>query len=384
MVAVFRHFILMNRSFLRILAAGAITVFVISVISLIVIATQSSIALLVGGVNTLPEATVFVPKQAPAMVSLQANPEKLYGVRQVNLALQKRHQDHQEWLQWITGFVNKIGLDYETDLKPWLGDEITLGITALDFDRNLDNGIQPGYLLAVSTKNPQMTQELMRNFYAEQSNISIEEYKGANIISQSGNRNKIEPDVWANAIVGKFVLFANHGQILKEAINQAQAVNLNLAQSEYYQDAIANIKQPHIAIAYLNVPRISAWLDQLGVVAQPNRDQTLSATISISKQSLAVQTSLNGVDDSTTSKEIYKSLIHNTELQQFFDSLSLENPVKIDLTTKPSLSQSQIPRYEVTRLALKSMFSHLEAIKIKNNQDNNGKGYNLLFKLDSQ
>ncbi len=374
----------MNRSFLRILAAGAITVFVISVISLMGIATQSSIALLGGGVNTFPEATVFVPKQAPAMVSLLTNPEKLYGVRQVNLALQKRHQDRQEWLQWITGFIDKIGLDYKADLKPWLGDEVTLGITALDFDRNLDNGIQPGYLLVTESKNTQLARESIRNFYSEQSNISIEQYKGANIISQSVSKNQIEPDVWGNAIVGKFVLFANHAQILKEAINQAQAVNLNLAQSDNYQNAIASIKQPHIAIAYFNVPRISAWLDQLGVVEQLDHDQTLSATMSISNQSLAVQTSLTGVDDSESSKEIYKSLIKNTELKQFFDSLSLEDTSYIDLTAKPSFSQNQIPRSEVTRLAIKSMFPHLDAIAIRSDNDDNGVNHgNILLKLDN-
>jgi len=272
----------MNRSFFRILVAGAVVVFLTSVVSLIAIASQSSIALLGGGVTTFPEAAAFIPKQSPAMVSMLANPEKLYGVRQVNLPLKQRNSDRQEWLQWTTSLTNKIGFDYQTELKPWLGDEITLAITALDFDRNLNNGTQPGYLVAASTKNPQLAQELIRNFYAEQSNISIEQYKGANIISQSGNKNKIEPDVWASAIVGKFVLLANHGQILKEAINQAQAVKLNLTQSEDYQNAIANIKQSHIAIAYLNVPQTSAWLNKLGVVAQPSNNKTLSAAISIS------------------------------------------------------------------------------------------------------
>jgi len=374
----------MNRSFFRILVAGAVVVFLTSVVSLIAIASQSSIALLGGGVTTFPEAAAFIPKQSPAMVSMLANPEKLYGVRQVNLPLKQRNSDRQEWLQWTTSLTNKIGFDYQTELKPWLGDEITLAITALDFDRNLNNGTQPGYLVAASTKNPQLAQELIRSFYAEQSNISIEQYKGANIISQSGNKNKIEPDVWASAIVGKFVLLANHGQILKEAINQAQAVKLNLTQSEDYQNAIANIKQSHIAIAYLNVPQTSAWLNKLGVVAQPSNNKTLSAAISISQRNLAIQTSLTGVTDSIASKETYKSLIHNPELKQFFDSLSLEDNTNIDLAAKPSLSQNQIPRYEVTRLAIKSMFPHLDAIAINSDNDDHGVSHvNVLFKLDN-
>ena len=374
----------MNRSFSRILVSGAIAVFLISVVSLIAIATQSSIALLGGGVKTFPQATAFVPRQSAAMVSLLANPEKLYGIRQVNLPLKKRYGDRQEWLQWTTNLVNRIGFDYQADLKPWLGDEIALAITDLDFDRNLDNGIQPGYLLATETKNTRLAQELISNFYVQQNNIAIEEYKGAKIVSQSGSETAMEPDVWASAIVGKFVLFANHPQILKQAINQAQAINLNLEQSDYYQDAIALIKQPHIGLAYINVPRTSAWLDKLDIVAKHNDNQTLTVAVSLRQRNLAVQTSLTGVTDSLASKKTYKSLIHNTEWQQYFDSLFLEDTAYIDLTAKPSLSPNQIPQYELARLALKSMFPHLEAISInhKGNQENISRT-ELIFKLDA-
>lgn len=383
-IAVLRHIYLMNRFFLRILAAGAMAVFLISVVSLIVIATQSSISLLGGGVNTFPQATAFVPKQSPAMVSLSANPEKIYGIRQVNLPLNQRHSDRQEWLQWTTSLFNRIGLDYQSDLKPWLGDEITLAITALDFDRNVDNGTQPGYLLVTESKNTQLAQELIRNFYGEQKNTSLEQYKGANIISQSGSKTLKEPDVWANAVVGRFVLFANYPQILKEAINQAQAVNLNLEQSDYYQDAIANIKQPHIGVAYINVPGTSAWLDKLGIVDQHSENQTLSAVISIRYRNLAVQTRLTGVSDSVASNEAYKSLINNSELEEIIDSLPLENKTYMDLTAPTSLLKEQIPRYEVTRLAIKALFPHLEEIAIQNkgNQDNISRT-EILFQLDA-
>lgn len=374
----------MNRSFLRILAASAITVFLISVVSVMVFAAQSSISLLTGGVKTFPQATAFVPKQATAMVSLLANPEKLYGIRQVNLPLNQRQSDRQEWLEWTTSIFSKTGLDYQSDLQSWLGDELTFAITALDFDRNHDNGIQPGYLLVTEANNTQLAAESLQNFYSQQQNLSLEQYKGANVIFQSISKNQIKPDVWANAIVGKFVLFANHPQILKEAINQAQAINLNLQQSDNYQDAIALIEKPHIAVVYLNVPKTSAWLDKLALVTQPHNDQTLSAAVSISSKNLAIETSLPGVTDIVAGKEIYKSLIHNPELKQFFDVLALEDNAYIDLTTKASLSQNKLPLYEVTRLAIKSMFPHLDAISISSNNDENGLNRaDILLKLDN-
>ena len=99
----------MNRSFIRVLVTGGIALLMLTIISLGWILSQSSIPLLTGGINSLPLGSAFIPKQAPAMISLQANPEKLYGMRQATLPLNKRHDDRREWQQWTGDLVNKIG-----------------------------------------------------------------------------------------------------------------------------------------------------------------------------------------------------------------------------------------------------------------------------------
>ena len=371
----------MNSSFLRILVGSAAALLLVSIVSLILIASQSSISLLTGGVNTFPQATAFVPKQAPAIVSLLVNPEKLYGIRQVTLPLKNRQSDRQEWQQWTTDLVSRIGLDYQKYLQPWLGDEITLAITALDFDRNLDNGMQPGYLLAAETRNNQLSQKSLSDFYDKQNNVSTERYKGAEIVFPSATKNKNKP-IWASSVVGNFVLFANHPQIIKEAINQAQAVNLNLQQSDDYQKVISSIDRPHIGIAYIDVAKTSAWLNK-SVASEKFKDsQILSAFLSISQSNLAVQTALTEVADSVASSEAYKSLINNSELKQIIDSLFVKRNTYIDLVEKTSLLKEQMPLYEVTRLAIKALFHHLKAIAIENqgNRDNVSRA-EILFKL---
>ncbi len=373
----------MNRSFIRVLVIGGITLLILTVVSLGWIVSQSSITLLTGGVNTFPQATAFIPKQAPGMVSLLANPEKLYGLRQATLSLNQRQSDRQEWQGWISDIVSKIGLDYQRDLKPWLGDEITLAITALDYDRNLDNGTQPGYLLATTIRNSRLAQESLQNFDDELDNASLEQYKGANIIYLPRTSSK-EPDVWARAAVGDFVLYANYPQIIKEAINQTQAVNLNLEKSDNYQTAISTIKQPHIGLSYIDVPQTSAWLDKLGKVKQSRDSQTLTTWLTVSANNLLAQTALSGVSDTFTSSQAYRSLINNPELEQIFDSLLLQDNTYIDLTEKTSLLSNQVPLYEVTRLAIKALFPHLKAIAIENkgNRDNISHAQ-ILFKLDA-
>ena len=372
----------MNRSFTRILVTGGITLLILTIISFGWIVSQSSIAWLTGGVSSLPRGTAFIPKQAPAMVSLQANPERLYGIRQASLPLKQRQSDRQEWQEWITNLVSTIGLDYQRDLKPWLGDEITLAVTALDYDRNLENGTQPGYLLATATKNTKLAQDSLKNLYGEL-NYDLEQYKGANIISLA-NKTSREPNIWASAVVGDFVLFANYPQIIREAVNQAQAVSLNLEQSESYQAAISQIEQSHISVSYINVPRTSAWLDKSSQVNQSDNNQTLTTWLSISGNNLLVRTALSGVSDTAASSQAYKSLINNPELEQILDSLLIEDNTYIDLTEKTSLLNNQVPLYEVTRLAIKTLFPHLKAIAIDNqsNQDNVSRA-KILFKLDA-
>ena len=370
----------MNRSFIKILTTGAIAFTVLTIFIVMAIASSSSIGLL-RGVNTLPSGTAFVPRQAPAMISLLANPEQLYGIRQVTLPLSKRQSDRQEWQQWTRDNFNKLGLNYQ-QLKPWLG-ELTLAVTALDYDRNLNNGVQPGYLLAAKIKNTQLAKSL-ENFRPQKDIVSIDRYKGANIVAYSPSA---KTNIRSSAIVGNFVLFANHPQIIREAINQAQAVNLNLEHSDKYLEAIANITQPRIAIAYIDVPKTLAWSNKSGVVEANDKDvnRTLSAFLSIERKDLVAHTTLSNPADPEAIFKVFQSLLKNSELERVFEYLFLQedNPNYIDLTAKTS-SATQTPFYEVAKSAIKGLFPHLNAIAVKDKGSENKIGRTeILFKLDT-
>jgi hypothetical protein len=374
------------RSFLWILTVGAITIFLVGMVGLGWIASQSSLNLLQGGINRVPMGTVFMPKQAPAMVSLLTNPEQLYGLRQVSLPLKQRYSDRQTWQKWEQDLVAKIGFDYHKNLKPWLGDEVTFAITTLDYDRNSNNGAQPGYLWAMKTKNTKLAQASLGNFYSDKLNyrassenhLSREQYKGANIITTNTE------SVWNSVVVGNFVLFANYPQILKEAINQAQAVSLNLEKSNYYQAVLQNISQPHIAIAYIDVPELSAWFNKSKILTPSNSQQTLGISISIKGSDLAAQTAL--IEASNSNSVSQKSFLDYPELQQILASLPFDgkNSAYINIQDGKSLLEAKMPLYKVTKLAIQSLFPHLKAIAIHNlgKQDKISRA-NILFKLDT-
>jgi hypothetical protein len=71
------------RSFFYVLVAGATGLLLIAVAGFFWITSQSPLNWLQHGAMANPTAAIFVPKQAPAMVSLLVNPNRLEAFRQL-------------------------------------------------------------------------------------------------------------------------------------------------------------------------------------------------------------------------------------------------------------------------------------------------------------
>ncbi|BAZ37981.1 hypothetical protein NIES4101_39110 [Calothrix sp. NIES-4101] len=196
-----------------------------------------------------PNAAIFVSKQAPVMVSI-LHPERFQGLeKQVDLSKLKE------------SFLGNSGIDYRQDIQPWLGSEITLAVTSLDFDRDADNGKQPGYLMALATKAPEKSREFLQLLFSKRvlagADLNVEEYAGIKIIA---DYSQPEKGMLTGAVVGdKFVLFANDPKVLREAINNVQAPDLNLTSSPQYQEAAQQISQGALGVTYLNLPTVAEW-----------------------------------------------------------------------------------------------------------------------------
>jgi hypothetical protein len=260
---------------------------------------QGPLKLLPGGILREPITAVFIPKQAPVMVSLLVNPDRLESLAQYISFPQNRRKSHKEFLSLEKQLLSTTGLDYQTQIRPWLGEEITLAVTSLDFDHNSDNGVQPGYLLAVTTKDKELAKVFLQSSYSKDaisgtSDLIFESYKGVNLIYQRHRDNPVNIRLSATAILDNFVLFANDIQILRDAINSAQVRTLNLKNSPNYQEALKTITEPRIGIVYANFPALSAWLGNLPIPEIPEITQTLTVAFSVKSKGLVAQTALIG------------------------------------------------------------------------------------------
>ncbi|MFE1747880.1 DUF3352 domain-containing protein [Coleofasciculus sp. H7-2] len=314
-----------RRSFFYVLAAGVLVLLLIGAGGFYWLRANSPLALIGGGQVTNPTATIFVPKQAPVMVSLLVNPDRLEGLRQAVARPANRKRSRAELNQFKQSLLANTDLDYRRDIQPWLGDEITLALTSLDIDRTRDNGEQRGLLLAVTTKNPQRSREFVDLFWQKQANVEtdlvFETYKGVKLIyrnqdsgvktQDAGNKGFYNRDksaslqkdaiinrastqnTIASAVVGdRFVLFANHPRVLREAINNVQAPNLSLSDSTSYQRAIESISQPKIGLTYVNLPALAKLLGNNSQMEISQTYESLAIALSPKTQGLLAETAL--------------------------------------------------------------------------------------------
>lgn len=279
------------RSFFSILVASVLVLLLVGASGFYWITARSPLALLRGGPTDGPDAAMFVPKQAPAVVSLLVNPERLEAFGQVVAAPGARRQAKAEIEQLKQGLLANTGLDYKQDVEPWVGDEMTLALTSLDVDRDAKTGQQPGYLLAIATQNPERSREFLQVFWqqraAKGTELVFERYKGVKLIysqsepvvqpqkpdSKRGNKKqRQEPNLTpaqsattlATAVVGdRFVLFANQPKVLRDAINNVQAAELGLSSSQTYQRALQSFQQRQVGLVFLNLPQLATWSGQV-------------------------------------------------------------------------------------------------------------------------
>ncbi len=285
------------RSFFSVLIASVLVLLLIGAGGWTWLVARSPLALLAGK-QAAPAAAMFVPRQAPVMVSLLVNPDRLEALRQVITAPAARRRSRAE-LNQLKQNLLATGLDYEQDVQPWLGEEITLAVTTLDIDRQSSNGQQPGYLLVLETRDTGQSQRFLQRFWENRGGKLVsEQYQGVKLVSANPEATPVQPDgqdqeplkPTATAIVGdRFVLFANHPKVLRSAINNVQVPDLGLEQATDYRRALASFQQGWIGLSFLNLPQLAA---ENTAVTVAQADDSLAIAFGLNRQGILAETAL--------------------------------------------------------------------------------------------
>jgi Protein of unknown function (DUF3352) len=258
------------RSFFSTLILISLALLVVGVGGFIGLTSRSPLALLAQGGQGVPAATIFVPKQAPAMVSLLTRPDRLSDLWLLLAKPERRRQTQVEIARLETSLLAGSGLTYADDIQPWLGSEVTFAVTTADLDQDADNGQQPGYLLALSCRDSERAKAALELFWQKRAiagdSLVFEQFAGSKLIYSQPRAGAAAPAVASAVVSQKFVLLANSPAVLQQALTSGQSSDLNLEQAAGYRKALAALPDQRIGLAVVNLPAALGWL---GLAEQP-------------------------------------------------------------------------------------------------------------------
>ncbi|MGC1307702.1 MAG: DUF3352 domain-containing protein [Phormidesmis sp.] len=212
---------------------------------------NSPLALRSGGDRPIAAATAFVPSQSPLTFSLLTQPDRLIAFQQASAATSQREQGRDEVTQLKQTLLERTGLDYDRDIQPWIGSEVTFAFTDKDLDSEAA-GAQPGYLVAmeIAPERQQAAREFLQLLWQRQSlagNLPISERMSGVRLLYSQSKAAI-----ASALVGdQLILFANDVRVLRHSIRASQTA-MNLAQNRAYRETVAKLPAERIGLAYVD------------------------------------------------------------------------------------------------------------------------------------
>ena len=190
---------------------------------------------------SLPLAARFVPRNVPLSLHwlVSADEPAAYlravarpGERRRAAAAADRLRD---------GVFATAGLDYASELAPWLGEEISLALLTPPAPDH-----PPGWVLALRSRDPEGARRFLQRFWQTRSlagtDLQISSYRGMGLISGRGALIGQHPQPIATALINDdLVLIASGRGALEQALDVSQIDDLNQAGSPQLQQAVRRL-----------------------------------------------------------------------------------------------------------------------------------------------
>ena len=228
------------RPFLAAVLAAAVLLFGLGIGGWWLLLQRSPLALQQHPLS-LPLAARFVPRSVPFSLHwlVSADEPAAYlravarpGERRRAAAAAERLRD---------GVFATAGLDYASELAPWLGEEISLALLTPPAPDH-----PPGWVLALRSRDPEGARRFLQRFWQTRSlagtDLQISSYRGMGLISGRGALVGQQPQPIATALINDdLVLIASGRGALEQALDVSQIEELNQAGSPQLQQAVRRL-----------------------------------------------------------------------------------------------------------------------------------------------
>ncbi len=262
------------RSFIRPLAIAAGLVLVLGLGLLGRLTLNNPLYLIDHGGQAQPLALQFMPKQSTLVASVLVRPDRLATLWDYLAAprLRQETRGDQERIEQL--LLANTGLSYSRDIQPWLGEEVTAALVTPDLDYDPSNGTTPGYLVALACNDSEAAQAALELYWQNRAiagdALTFEDFSSNRLIyarrgSQpfSGEAAQLATTLVAN----RYLLAANHPDVLRQALTAAQSNDLNLQGDRRYKTALGELPSPRVGLLALNLPALNQWFHPDGEAA---------------------------------------------------------------------------------------------------------------------
>ena len=239
--------------------------------------------------GTIPAGVNLVPQQALMSISVSTSPKQWkkledFGTPETRQAVRQSLQDLE------SRFLAQNGYRYQTDVQPWVGDQITMAFLPLTAgSATLANQQSVVWILPIKDQN-RARQALEQKHLGQTNKVAKRTYKGVEIQEVQGSNSQ----KYAMSVLDqRFLILTTIAPVINQVIDTYKG-GASLAQTPRYTTALSAIQanQP-FAQVYVNLPvaasQITANAGQKispGTLASIEAAQGLSSTITLESEGM--------------------------------------------------------------------------------------------------
>lgn len=234
----------------------------------------------------------LVPQESAMVVSVSTDPQQWQQLQQYGTP-QTQGEFQKLLLTWRDRIFTNNGYNYQQDIQPWIGDQVTLAFLTPPSDATLNTGKVESLVAVLPIANPLQAQQALERTNQPKTGQWVEsDYQGLQIRELTGNATqKI-----ATTLIGKQLIISNNRQGIEKVIDTFRG-KASVAKTPGYQNAVSQLKaQKPFAQVYFNLPAATAIAAARSArsltpqnLAQAQQRQGLATTISLESQGIRFQ-----------------------------------------------------------------------------------------------
>ncbi|MBF2064646.1 MAG: DUF3352 domain-containing protein [Calothrix sp. C42_A2020_038] len=253
----------------------------------------------------LPSGANVIPQDALFTISLTTDVGQWQRLRELGTSEVQAELD-KYLVQFRERFLTKNGYDYQKDIQPWVGEQVTLAVlTPVDDSKpsvkpiasNIKVANSQQLVMVLPIKNPQNAKNILTQMKAPQgSSWKQRTYQGVTIQETDINSSSTTDNFAAAVIEDKYIVITDNPLAVEKAID-AYKTKTSLSRVPGYTDNIPKISsyQP-FAQFYINVPT-SAKIASAShyrhlpsqVLAQLQNNQGLAGTVTLESEGVRLK-----------------------------------------------------------------------------------------------